>query len=292
MPMNKEKQAGFEAILERYHLTKEVDRISLQYVVELADFYMPAPNEGLMFMDAEELIRLIILIKGSAEVEVKGKAGKVAIKDKILLKYMLLSLHKLLQLRWGLNNPTEEELKAGKVNLFERGMNNNNMVEVGIKEVLEGEEGGFIQPYNEEELEALLDVARGQKEYKKQRAGRSGKNIAFLGDMVVKVLACIPDKVKAGMSKTDLLNFAGEVMALAGFLKDVPQWEEKSNELARCERMGYDVGEVRKSRKKMLENWLKQAKKVYCQADLRKECKECKKFNTCPTSEMLKYYDI
>ena len=249
-------------------------------------------------MDAEELIRFIMLIEESTEVEVKGKAcdspvGDALIKDKALLKYILLSLHKLLQLRWNLHKPNEEELKEGKMELWGKGMNSKNSVKVEIKEALEGEEGCFIQPYNKEELEALLCVAKGMKDYQALKAGRAGKNIAYLGDKVAEVLASIPEEVKAKIgNKTILLNFAGEVMALAGFLEDVPKWKSLSKELARCERMGYNVGDVRKSRKKMLENWLAQAKKVYSQADLCKECRECKDFGTCPSSAMLKFYDI
>ena len=288
--MQEKMQEGFDAILQKNILPRDANWKPLLRWLE-AQIMPPLyeiKKEGLMCIDTEELIRLIRILDSSWEVNVKGSAGSIPLKDKNLLKYLVLSLHKLLQLSLGLENPCEEDLKKGEIEILGLG---SEFIKVGIKKELEGEKGGFIQPYNNEELDALLDLAIRQKQYDRIQEGR-GKNIVTLGNIVADVLASIPSDVKAKMNKTDLLNFVGEVMALAGVLDDVPKWKELSEELDRCERNGWLVGDVRKERKKMLENWLKGAKKAYYKSDILGRCKDCSFFDGCGVTKRLADFDI
>lgn len=289
--METQMQEGFNELLQKNDLPRDAHWKPL---LDWAEMQMQKPQDegekdGLMYIDAEELIRLIKILESSWEVNVKGSAGTIPLKDKNLLKYLVLSLHKLLQLHFGMDKPCEEDLKEGTIKLLAPG--SADWVKVGIKKELEGEEGGFIQPYDSEELDALLGMALGLKQYNRIQEGR-GKNTFALGNKVAEVLASIPCDVKANLNKTDLLNFAGEVMALAGVLDEVPRWKELSEELVRCEKNGWVVGDVRKERKKMLENWLKGAKEIYLKTELPDKCKECESFDSCAISQRLAYFDI
>ena len=237
-------------------------------------------------MDSEALIRAIKLFDAGGAVEIKGAGGSVQIEDETLKHFVLLSLHKLLQMKWTLYNPNEEELQEGK---FKRLANGSpDFVEIGFKKDLGG---GFIEPYNSEELEALLKLSEGIKNYKKIRQGR-GKNVAYFGDCVAAVLGAIPEEVKASKGKTDLLNFVGEVMELAGILDSVPKWGELSKELERAEASSFYVtGGIRQERQKMLDSWLKGARQIYCKSELA-SCKDCKNFGKCIVSAKLKNYEL
>lgn len=291
MPMDTQMQEGFDAILQKNGLPRDAHWKPLLDWAEMQK-QMPQEEEkkeGLKYIDLEELIRFLKILDSSWEVNVKGSAGSVLLQDKNLLKYLVLSLHKLIQLSMGLNKPCEEELKEGKQEILAFG--NAEIVKVGIKKELEGEEGGFIQPYDSEELDALLEMEMGYKQYNRIQEGR-GKNIVALGNKVAEVLASIPSDVKAKMNKTDLLNFAGEVMALAGVLDEVPKWKELTEELVRCEKKGFNVGEARKGRKKMLEYWLKGAKDAYYKSEITDKCKECEIFDSCEVTRRLEDFDI
>ena len=291
MPMDTKMQEGFDAILQKNGLPRDAH---WKPILDWAEMQKQKPQEeekkeGLKYIDAEELIRLIKILESSWEVNVKGSAGTIPLKDTNLKKYLVLSLHKLLQLCMGLDKPCEEDGAKGIVTLLALG--SADFVKVGFKKELEGEEGGFIQPYDGEELDALLGMALGLKQYQRIQEGR-GKKVVALGNKVAKVLASIPSDVKAMMNKTDLLNFAGEVMALAGVLDEVPKWKELSEELVRCERRGWLVGDVRKERKKMLENWLKDAKKAYNKSEILDKCKECESFDSCAVTRRLADFEI
>ena len=289
--MDTKMQEGFDAILQKNALPSDA---RWKPLLDWAEMQMQKPQEegakeGLKNIDAEELIRLIKILESSWEVNVKGSAGAILLKDKNLKKYLVLSLHKLLQLSMGLDKPCEEDRAEGITRLLAPG--SADFVKVGFKKELEGEEGGFIQPYDGEELDALLGMALGMKQYQRIQEGR-GKNVVALGNKVAEVLASIPSDVKAKMNKTDLLNFAGEVMALAGVLDEVPKWKELSEELVRCEKKGWLVGDVRKERKKMLENWLKGAKDAYYKSEILDKCKECEIFDSCAVTRRLADFDI
>lgn len=290
--MDTKMQEGFNAILQKNQLPSDANWKPLLDWIDLQEYQIQGEEderEGLMFIDAEELIRLIKILQSSWEVNVKGSAGTIPLKDTNLKKYLVLSLHKLLQLSMGLDKPCEEDRAEGIIKLLAPG--SADWVKVGLKKELEGEEGGFIQPYDGEELEALLGLAQGMKRYNRIQEGR-GKNVVALGNKVAVVLASIPSSVKVNLSKTDLLNFAGEVMALAGVLDEVPKWKELSEELVRCEMKGWNVGDLRKERKKMLANWLKGAKDAYYKSEITDKCKECKMFDSCAVTRRLADFDI
>lgn len=292
--MNKD----FETILKRYAMPQGInwESVRRKIEVELSLIQKPsdegtAADEGREYdateIDSEALIRTIKLLEAGGAIEIKGARGSVQIEDAALKHFVLLSLHKLLQMKWGLDKPTEEELQEGALSLFALGQDCADEVQVGIKEDLGN---GFIQPYNSEELEALLKLSLGIKNYKKIRQGR-GKNVAYYGDCVAAVLGAIPEEVKAAKGKTDLLNFVGEVMELEGILDNsVYNWE--LGELERAEASPICVtGGIRKKRQKMLAHWLEGARRIYCQSEL-PACKDCKNYGKCFISERLKNYTL
>ena len=291
MPMDTKMQEGFNAILQKNALPRDAHWNPLLDWVEMQKQkpQEEGEKEGLMYIDAEELIRLIKILESSWEVNVKGSAGTIPLKDTNLKKYLVLSLHKLLQLSLGLDKPCEEDRAEGITRILAPG--SADFVKVGFKKELEGEEGGFIQPYDGEELDVLLGMALGLKQYNKIQEGR-GKNVVALGNKVAEVLASIPSDVKAKMNKTDLLNFAGEVMALAGVLDEESKWKELSEELERCKEKGFNLGAIRKDRKKMLEYWLKGAKEAYLKSEISDKCKECEIFDSCAVTRRLADFDI
>lgn len=296
-------EKNFETILERYAMPQGINWESVRRKIEaeLSLILIETPSwkkiirkgaKGLKFdameMDSEALIRTIKLFEAGGAIEIKGEGGSVQIEDETLKHFVLLSLHKLLQMKWALYNPIEEELQEGK---FKRLANGSpDWVKIGIKEELWG---GFIEPYNSEELEGLLMLSEGIKNYKKIRQGR-GKNVAYYGDCAAAVLGAIPEEVKAAKNKTDLLNFVGEVMELAGILDNEPHWKKATETLERHEKLGhYDLGADKKARKQIVANWLKGAGRIYCQSELL-GCrgKDCKNFGKCIVTEKLNSYEI
>ena len=164
------------------------------------------------------------------------------------------------------------------------------MVALGIKEPFE-ERGGFIQPFDSKELDSLYIAELGLVNYNTIKKGR-GKRRAFLGDKAAAVIASIPSEVRGGFTKTDLLNFVGDIMELAGYLDNEVVWKECTKELERYKELNLSRGAITKQRKKIVENWLKGAKDAYRKADITPKCKDCKCYNDCHVSRVLQFYDI
>ena len=290
-------KAQFEAILGRYNLPKEAhwERLleGLLGHKMIRDIYFNTDEECLQpwAQDSEELIHLIKAIGEGGEILVQPATGQaVKIQNKALQKYLLLSLHKLLYLRWGFDSkPTKEEAEEGSRGLYINGY--SKPVKVGIKQPLEGEEGGFIQPFNEEELETLLQASCWLKEAQKIARGRENKNFAALGEAVISIKAdCPPEALK--MSKTDLLNFIADIMCQEGFFEGVPDALALSVEMEkRLQNPGLTIGEVRRERQKMLTYWVKAARGVKLKTTY-KNCNQCADFDKCQIGKNLLRYDI
>lgn len=288
------ENAQFEAILGRYNLPKEAawDRLK-EGILEhkRALDWQTSETECLQVwgQDSEELIHLIKAVEGAGKISVKPDSGKaVTIEDKALQKYLLLSLHKLLYLRWGFDSmPAEEEAKEGKRWLLISGY--QEPAKVGIKQPLEGEEGGFIQPFTEEELETLLRASCWIKKAQKIARGRDNQNFAALGEAVIGIKAdCPPEALKMG--KTDLLNFIADIMYLEGFFEGVPDASKLSVELEkRLQNPSLISGDVRKERQKMLSYWVKAAKAVKLKTT-HKKCSQCA--NVCHLGKDLEQYNL
>ena len=289
-------KAQFEAILGRYSLPKEAAWDSLKEGIlghkMMLDWHT-SEEESLQVwqQDSEELIHLIKAIGEGGEILVQPATGQaVKIQNKALQKYLLLSLHKLLYLRWGFDSkPTKEEAEEGSRGLYINGY--SKPVKVGIKQPLEGEEGGFIQPFNEEELETLLQASCWLKEAQKIARGRGNKNFAALGEAVISIKAdCPPEALK--MSKTDLLNFIADIMYQEGFFEGVPDALALSVEMEkRLQNPLYTTGEVRRERQKMLTYWVKAAREVKLKTTY-KNCSQCVDFENCPRSKDLEQYNL
>lgn len=290
-------KAQFEAILGRYNLPKEAhwERLleGLLGRKMIRDIYFNT-DECLQpwAQDSEELIHLIRAVGKGGEIKVQpASGGAVTIQDKALQKYLLLSLHKLLYLRWQLDTePTEEEKKEGCKWILINGY--KEPVKVPFKNLLQDEEGGFIQPFSEEELDTLLEASCWIKEAKNRAKGRGNKNFAALGDAVIGIKAdCHPEALKMG--KTDLLNFIADIMYLEGFFEGVQDAQVLSEELEK--RLNnparFKAGEVRKKRQQMLTDWVKAAKKVKLDTTYR-NCSKCEDFEGCQISKNLQQYDI
>ena len=63
-------------------------------------------------------------------------------------------------------------------------------------------------------------------------------------------------------------------MELAGILDVAPKWLELSSAMARDEELGLLVGDYRRQKQKMLMNWLRSGKKLFCKGDSSPECAE------------------
>lgn len=286
-------KAQFEVILGRYNLPKEADWDSLKEGIlghkMMLDWHT-SEEESLQVwqQDSEELIHLIKAIGEGGEIQVQPATGNaVKIQNKALQKYLLLSLHKLLYLRWGFDSDaTEEEAKEGRKWLYINGY--SKPVKVGIKQPLEG---GFIQPFNEEELETLLQASCWLKEAQKIARGRGNKNFAALGEVVISIKAdCPPEALK--LSKTDLLNFIADIMYQEGFFEGVPDALALSVEMEkRLQNPLYTTGEVRRERQKMLTYWVKAAREVKLKTTY-KNCSQCADFENCPRSKDLEQYNL
>ena len=289
-------KAQFEAILGRYNLPKEAAWDSLKEGIlghRMMLGWQTSEEESLQVweQDSEELIHLIKAVGEGGEIQVQPATGKaVKIQNKALQKYLLLSLHKLLYLRWGFDSkPTKEEAKEGSRWLYINGY--SKPVKVGIKQPLEGEEGGFIQPFNEEELETLLQASCWLNEAKKIARGRGGQSLAALGEAVIRIKAdCPPEALKMG--KTDLLNFIADIMYQEGFFEGVPDALALSVELEkRLKNPLYTTGEVRRERQKMLTYWVKAAKEVKLKTTY-KNCSQCADFDNCHRKMDLEQYNL
>ena len=291
-------KAQFEAILGRYNLPKEAhwERLleGLFGHKMIRDIYFNTDEECLQpwAQDSEELIHLIRAVGKGGEIKVQpASGGAVTIKNKALQKYLLLSLHKLLFLRWQLDSPpSEEELKEGRKWILINGY--REPLKVPFKNPLEDEEeGGFIQPFNEEELDTLLRASCWIKEAQKIARGRDNKNFAALGEAVISIKAdCPPEALKMG--KTDLLNYIADIMYLEGFFEGVQDALELSEELEkRLQNPGLTIGEVRRERQKMLTYWVKAAKEVKLKTTC-KNCSQCADFDKCQIRKNLLQYDI
>lgn len=287
----------FEEILERYNLPKEAAWDSLKEGIQghkmMLD-WQTSEEESLQVwgQDSEELIHLINAVGKGGEIKVQpATGGAVTIQSKALQKYLLLSLHKLLYLRWELDSkPTEEETKEGSRWLYINGY--SKPVKVGIKQPLEGEEErGFIQPFSEKELETLLQASCWLKEAQKIARGRENKNFAALGEAVIRIKAdCPPEALKMG--KTSLLNFIADIMYQEGFFEGVPDALKLSLEMEkRLQNPLYTTGEVRKERQKMLTYWVKAAREVKLKTTY-KNCSQCADFDNCPRSKNLEQYNL
>lgn len=286
----------FEEILARYNLPKEVNWDALWISIDrrrnedgMRKNHQMGEDVQVWDIDAEELIRLIMLLETNNHVLVQGASSSISLVDKALHKYLILSLHKLLQLKWGLENPSKEDLKCGKVGIIAEGA--EDFVFVSNRKAFSRKEPFFIQPYDEEDLEKLLVLSKRLKECHQLKQGR-GKDISFLGESVALIQASIPNEVKEGLSKTDLLNFVGEVMDMAGLMDNVPKWKALSNELAMREKNGWVLGDIRKERQKMLANWVRRAKEVYSKIQSIDKCKGCKEYEGCIVPNRLKDFDI
>lgn len=288
-------KAQFEALLDRYNLPKEAAWDSLKEGVRFHKMVLDmktSEEDSLQVwgQDSEELIRLIKAVEGAATIKVLPDNGRgVTIEDKPLLHYLLLSLHKLLYLRWGFDSePTEEETKEGRRWLLVDGY--KEPAKVGIKQPLAGEKEGFIQPFNEEELDILLRVSCWIKEAQRIVKGK-GKNLAALGDAVVSIKAdCPPEVLK--LCRTDLLNFIADLMYYEGFFEGAPKAQALSKELEEDLQSPYKTTYgLRNARQRMLSDWIVAAKKVKMKTTC-KDCSQCAKNKVCPVSKNLKQYDF
>lgn len=276
-------QEGMPVGKEWMPLFEELERLNNPCKVE-ADKYP-------WYIDSEELILLINLVRGGGlfRREEKGEKGKVkiqykeAITDEALKKYLLLSLHKLLFLRWGFDcGLNEKEKELGQITI--PGVGCKEFAIVKPPKALGGT-GDFVQPFSEEELNALLDISNALNEAKKIQAGREGKNRAALGNMVVRIKAECPTEV-LDLNKTDRLNFIADLMLFAG-VKVPQQMRVETNNL---HNPIYSPGEARKARRKMLENWAGAARKVE-EKTFYKKCQGCAEFEKCAISQNLKRFD-
>lgn len=265
---------GFAALLEKYDMPKQADWEFLCYWLdEIGGSPVDIMDLGLLgvqYVDWDELIRLIKLLESSKEVDISNAIGiKVSLNDENLKRYLILSLHKLLYLATRMDNPSKEEAQRGEHTIWRFG----KQYTIKLKKPLEGERGDYVEPFSSEELDKLLEMNAPLKAFK-HKARAKGKYTPLLGDRVAEVLTYIPDEAYLGKSKTDMLNFAGELLELAGVLDVAPKWLELSRAMAMAENNGLLVGDYRRQRQKMLMNWLRSGKKLFCKGDSSLECDE------------------
>lgn len=280
-------QEGMPVGKEWMPLFEELERLNNPCKVE-ADKYP-------WYIDSEELIQLINLVRGGGlfRREEKGKKGKVkiqykeAITDEALKKYLLLSLHKLLFLRWGFDwGLNEKEKELGQITI--PGVGCKEFAIVKPPKALGGT-GDFVQPFSEEELNALLDISKALNEAKKIQAGREEKNRAALGNMVVKIKAECPEKVLQ-MNQTDRLNFIADLMCWAGLLEGEQGEMDLWNALKEAKEKGDNLGGIRQERKNNLRSWVNASRNVEIKT-FYKKCQGCTEFEKCAISQNLKRFD-
>ena len=264
---------GFESILERYDMPKQADWERLKYWLEEAEGnpvdIMDLKWGGLEYIDWVELIRLIKLLESSESVEVSSPSKiKVSLNDSNTHKYLLLSLHKLLYQCLETNYRSNKDSDTLTIWRF------GKVYELQKKKPLGGADSDFYEPFSSEELDKLLEMEMRLKAFEKKARGKGKYYAPLLGDRVAEVLEYIPEEALAGKSKTDILNFAGEIMELGNILYVAPQWEALSKELAEAEGKGWIVGDLRRQRQKMLMYWLKSGKALFCKGDSSLYCNE------------------
>lgn len=281
----------FRSILVDYGLLQDCAPVGKQWepLIELLqDLNNPLTIEEDSYpwlIDSEELIQLIKVVGGAGATYFNNaEKGKGIISNRALKKYLLLSLHKLLYLRWGLDwGLNEEEKKAGKHLI--PGIGCKEAVIVEPKDALGELSGDFVKPFSNQELEALLDISKDINEAKRIQEGNEDKQRAALGNIAVRIKAECPNEV-LNMSKRSRLNFIADLMVFARV--NVPQ--QLVIETANLQNPKYKPDDARRARERMLKNWALAAKKVE-EKTFYKKCQGCAELEKCAISQNLKRFD-
>ena len=287
--------AKFNAILDRYDMPKKEDWSAIIELIWYGENegVLDIELEGLEYIDWEELIHLIELLESSKGlIRVKGNV-EVNLNNDSLKRYLLLSLHRLLYLSTGMYKASDNEVQEGKFKLMRLG----KTCELNIKEPLEGVDSGFIEPFSPEELDKLLKIQLGIKRHIQRLKGEGrgeGKYIPYLGIRVSEVLDLMPERVYLEKKKTDILNFAGDILQLAGNLSSEPKWAELTKKYDRVKKTGWgDLSAIRKERQKKVLYWLKRGKEVSCKGENTQFCEKdvCDWYSQCK-GKIAKYLDL
>ena len=251
-----DKRMRFSQLLDIYGLPKEVDWEN--FIINEIDFInISAYKEELGDEDICDLLQLIKMFTKHKTIVVSGQAEKLEIRQGNLQKWLLLSLHTLLDKALPYHYEKDDDER-----LYPFLWGTLSAMDIDRPCHYDGYYDGFVEAFPDDTIEDIHKLYQEEVAEKRIREGRNKLDYVHWGCLIMECVELMPEIAIQQMNKTDVFNFCGDVLELTGQLDQCELWNNVTNEL-RNRPANMITGDLRKQRKKMVENWIKQAIKYF-----------------------------